>query len=96
MTSATLNGISALFAISAALLWFCSARVKIPTKFPITVTSDKTIGDTRIGGVVASSGSSKEINNMAKALIRQSNLSAAAAISAGIAAILQALAQYIS
>ncbi|WP_345822412.1 hypothetical protein ABC766_12940 [Methylobacterium fujisawaense] len=87
-----LNVASALAAIAAAGLWWASARVEVPSQFPITVYSMHTSMNQIIGEQVVSTGSSPEIDNLARAMIRQSQLSAWAAVAAGIAAALQGVA----
>ena len=89
-----LNVFSAIAAIIAAILWFWSAKIKIPSNFPITVMSVHSVGAQIIGEQIASSGSSEEIDDLARAMIKQSKLSGYAAIAAGIAASLQAAAAY--
>lgn len=87
-----LSWASAIAAGVAAILWFLSARVKIPSTFPIEVISVHTMAEQIIGAEVISAGSSPEIDQMAASLIWQSKLSGYAAIAAGLAAALQALA----
>lgn len=71
-----LSILSAIFAIVAAVLWWLSAIVKTPSKFPIVATYNTTSCD--------------ELQTLANALIRQSRLSACAAIFAAISAAFQA------
>jgi|SRR5450759_763477 hypothetical protein len=86
-----LNIASALFAVGAAVLWLLSAKVRLPNQFPITVISVHEMVDQIIGAQVISTGSSPEIDDLGRALIRQSKLSSAAAVCAGIAATCQAI-----
>lgn len=80
--SMTLNGLSALFAVAAAVLWFCSAKVSTPEKFAIHVTE--------FGGSYGF-GYSPELIVLAGALVKQSKLSAHAATCAAVAACVQGL-----
>lgn len=76
-----LSGLSAIFAFGAGFLWFKSSLVKIPNSihfFSVMVS----------GGIGA--GQSQDLQILAKALIKQSQYSARAAICACIAAVLQA------
>jgi hypothetical protein len=82
---------SALFAFGAAALWIASARVKTPQSFSVNVITVHT-GDAEIPGteiVGEGFGTSNELNDLGKALIKQSRFSAFAAWSAAIAAALQ-------
>jgi phosphate/sulfate permease len=83
--------LSVLCAGIAGVLWFLSARVKIPQKFPIQVTSTHTMVDQIIGAQVISTGSSPELDDLARAIAKQSRLSAWAAGFACAAAISQAI-----
>jgi hypothetical protein len=82
---------SAIFAFLAALLWFCSALIKLPHEFPITVVSSHFEDDIAPAGPVYSTGSSQQLDELGKAVIKQSNLSAYAAICAAVAASCQGL-----
>jgi|SRR5271165_2602904 len=82
---------SALFAFGAAAFWIASARVKIPQSFSVNVITIHT-GDAEFPGaetVGKGFGTSEELNDLGKALIKQSRLSAFAAWLAAIAAVLQ-------
>ncbi len=84
---------SALFAFGAAALWAASARVKTPESFSVNVITVHT-GDAEFPSaevVGKGFGTSAELNDLGKALIKQSRLSAFAAGSAAIAAALQGL-----
>lgn len=84
---------SAIFAAMAAILWFISALVKIPQDFPIYVEPSTPMREGYVGGTEdIGYGFSKELNELGQALRRQSSWSAAAAASAGMSAILQAVA----
>ena len=87
-----MNALSAAFALRAAFLWWRSSQVNSPNKFPIEIILMHTASDAPGGAEILSSGSSPELDNIGAALIEQSHLSASAAISASIAAALQALA----
>lgn len=80
--STILNGLSAVSAIAAAWLWFQSARIRTPEKFSILVNSmfDESFGI----------GQSPELTALGNALVRQSKLSASAAVCAGVSALAQA------
>lgn len=80
---------SAAAALAAAIFWLLSARVRLPSTFPIVVTSVHTMHDQLIGAQVVSEGSSNELDNLGRALIHQSQLSAIAALLAAAAAALQ-------
>ncbi|HEY1778978.1 MAG TPA: hypothetical protein VGG79_00810 [Roseiarcus sp.] len=87
---AWINGASALFAFIAAVLWTLSAKVDVPSKFPILImTSHFADPEMPAVGEVHSIGSSDQIDDLAKAVIKQSRFSAYAAISAGAAAFCQ-------
>jgi hypothetical protein len=79
---------SAAFAIGAAFLWFRSARIETPDSFPVAVNIIVSSYD----GSASGDGSSLALSELGVALKRQSQLSAQAAICAGVAAILGAAA----
>jgi len=90
---------SAVFAIAAAILWFVSARIKTPESFSIHVARAGTLqGQLLAGGVIGSQyaghGYSPELTALGESMCRQSKWSAAAAVCAGIAAILQAVSDF--
>jgi hypothetical protein len=87
-----LNGVSALFALFASYFWLKSAKVKLSLTFPIEIYSEHIADDLVIGQSIVSSGSSSQIDDLGKAMIRQSKLSACAARCAAGAAVCQALA----
>jgi hypothetical protein len=84
---------SALFALGAAGLWIASAMVKTPKSFSVNVITvhagDPEFPSAEVVG--KGFGTSAEMNDLGKALVRQSRLSAFAAGSAAIAALLQGL-----
>ena len=82
------NYAAAAFAFCAAVLWFLSARVEMPEEFPIAVE----ISSPGFSGSSGGRGYSLELSELALALKRQSRLSSYAAVSAGIGAILGAIA----
>ena len=86
----TLNFVSAGCALMAGIFWFQSARVKLPTTFPLTVYSVHTNMDEIAGGEVVSQGSSPEIDDLGRGMILQSGLSAKAAGWACVSALTQA------
>ena len=83
--------LSAMFAIAAAFLWFLSAVVKTPQSFAIHVvrSQEQPLGGDPLDGTYVGYGYSNDIVSLAKALNRQSRLSAWAAICAGISAFFQ-------
>lgn len=87
---------SAVAALAAALLWFRSAKVRLPSRFPMTVVAVHLTGEPIAGAEVLSTGSSAEIDQLGRAMIRQGRLSAQAAGAAGIAAALQGIALLLS
>ncbi len=94
-----LNGIlqwgSAIFAILAAALWLKSAIVKTPTSFGIYVIEPdeytRPLGEP-LGAKYGGYGYSPELDELGESLRKQSKWSAAAAVSAAVSAICQALA----
>jgi hypothetical protein len=85
------NLASALFALGAAVLWIASATVKTPTSFSMNVITTQ-IGDAHVpsGEAVGQGfGTSDELNDLGKALIKQSRLSSWAAGCAAVAAALR-------
>lgn len=93
--SAILNYISALSAIVAAILWFMSAKIKTPSHFTIIVSRatgpmGKPFGKP-FGGEYVGHAYSSDLKELGNNLIKQSKLSAIAAIAAGISAITQAI-----
>ena len=92
ITRDILTWISAGAAALAAALWFLSASVQIPAKFPINVTSVDVTSDVPMATRRLYSGWSDDIDELGRALITQSRLSAAAASLVGISAMAQAIA----
>jgi hypothetical protein len=86
-----LSALSAVWALMAALYWFRSAKVQLPTEFPLAVISHRHL-ERVIGSEIVSSGSSPEIDSLGKALIEQGKLNAKAAGWASAAALFQASA----
>lgn len=88
----TLNCLSALCAIVAAVLWFKSAIISLPNQFNIYVVkpNELPMGGNPLGGVYMGNAYSEDIENLRVALVRQSSLSAKAAIFAGLSAVMQA------
>lgn len=90
---------SAAFAFLAAALWFWSARVKTPRAFSVHGVVGGGLGGALggpIGGGTVHPASSPDLADLGAALRRQSQLSAAAAVCAGLAAILGAIALIIA
>jgi hypothetical protein len=91
-----LNILSALFAFTAAGLWFMSARVKTPDHFAVHVSRPEAFGQPMGGhpmfGEYLGQAHSQDFAVLADALKKQSRLSAWAASSAACAAALQAIA----
>jgi hypothetical protein len=75
-----LNIFSATGAAGAAIYWWRSARVELPNEFPLTVISMHHSDDEIRGAQILSSGSSEGIDNLGRAMISQSELSATAAM----------------
>ena len=91
MTLATiLNFASAGCALMAGIFWFQSAKVKLPTEFPINVYSTHSYTNDVEGAQVVSQGSSPEIDDLGRGMISQSRLSAKAAGWACASALMQA------
>ena len=90
----TLNGASAVFAVFAAYFWYRSAKVRLPSKFPIQIYREHIADELVIGQSIVSNGSNPEIDDLGKAMILQSKLSALAALCAAGAAICQAFALF--
>jgi hypothetical protein len=82
---------SAAFALAAAALWLRSAMIKTPHQFPIAVQTANVPQHLVIGPTMTGYGESKELDDLGRAVIRQSWWSAAAAFNAAMAAILQAI-----
>ena len=78
--------VSSTTGIAAAILWAISAYVKTPKSFSVYVSAAEAGG-----GQVVGYGSSPDLEKLGQALRRQSGFSAAAAISAAIAAVTQAI-----
>jgi hypothetical protein len=86
------NYAAAAFALVAAVLWFASASVKTPSSFDINFEISVSSYDGSAGGT----GYSLGLSNLAEALKSQSRWSGYAAVCAGVAAILTALALIIA
>jgi len=86
-----INVASAIFALLAAILWFLSARVGLPSKFPLLIiTTHFDSAEIPAAGAVHGIGESDDIDNLGKAMLEQSRLSAYAASCACVAAVCQA------
>lgn len=90
-----LDILSALAAVAAAILWLKSAKIKTPDNFSIFVarangSMGQPLGDP-LGATYVGHAFSQDLQNLAHALIKQSKLSARAALCAGASAILQAI-----
>jgi hypothetical protein len=92
--------IAAGFAFVAAVLWFRSAKiVKTPPRFAIHVVrppGEGPLGVDPMDGTYIGQGYSKDLDELADALKRQSNTSAWAARCAGISALLWAASALIA
>jgi hypothetical protein len=64
MTMYLLNLLSALLAITAAVLWWLSATIRLPRSFPLQVLSVHSMAEQIIGAQVISEGSSKELDDL--------------------------------
>ena len=87
--------LSVIFAFTAAGLWGWSAWIKLPRQFPIIVVSSHSESDIIPAGEVYSVGSSPQLDELGKAVIRQSELSRYAAVSAAITALCQGFAIFL-
>jgi len=89
----TIDILSAVCAIVAAYIWWQSAKVKTPDKFNIHVVKPNAqpMGGNPMGGTYMGHAYGQDLNDLAGALKRQSQLSARAAIFAGAAAFLQSI-----
>lgn len=90
-----LNVASALSAIVAAVFWFLSARVEVPSSFSVHVSKPdglmgEPLGGNPLGGQHIGHAHSRDFETLAEGLQKQNRLSAWAAVSAGVAALLQA------
>ena len=86
---------SAVFAIVAAVLWLKSAWVKTPHEFNVQVITwhNESAGSPDGSEVVGQGhGVSEELEELGKALIKQSRLSSAAAAFAALSALCQGVA----
>lgn len=83
---------SAVGAIAAALLWLKSARVKLPSDFPLTVFSMRRDVPGPAQEAVVASGYSPQLDALGRALLKQARLSSHGALMAAVAVILQAVA----
>jgi hypothetical protein len=92
----TFNGASAVFALFASYFWLKSAKVKLSLTFPIEIYSEHIADESVIGQSIVSSGSNSQIDDLGKAMICQSKLSARAAFCAAGAAICQVFALFFS
>jgi len=93
MSADLLETVSAIFAIFAAVLWIASTFVKTPRDFTVQVISAHLLEEEgAVGTSVISEGygTSKELEVLGEALIRQSRLNAAGAVCAAISAICHA------
>lgn len=94
-----LQALSALFAICAAILWFKSAVVQTPSTFRISVAKPsgawgEPLGGNPLGAEYIANGYSPDLQDLAKALVKQSRWNARGAVCAAIAALIQAAALF--
>ncbi len=97
MTANFLEIISAVSAVIAAILWIFSTFVKTPRDFTVQVISAHLFeAEGAMGTSVVSEGygTSKELEHLGAALVRQSRYNAAAAVFAAIAAASHAAAVF--
>ena len=87
MISQFVNFAGGLFAFAAAILWFISALVRTPETFVIRNEILESSFDNSVGAF----SDSLDLNELGKALRRQSRWSARAAVCAGVAAFLSTL-----
>lgn len=84
---------SAAFAVLAAILWISSSLIRMPRDYTVQVISTHVYDDDNmIGNSVISQGygTSRELEDLGGALVRQSRLNAGAAICAAISAVCHA------
>ena len=96
-----LNILSALFAVGAGTLWLVSARVKTPEHFAVHVVKgdspfQQPLGNNPLGGTYVGQAYSRDFESLGNALRKQSQLSAAAAACASIAAFAQAVSLFLN
>lgn len=94
MTTDFLELISAISAFLAAILWIASSLIRTPRDFTVQVISAHLFeAEGAVGTSIVSEGygTSRELELLGSALIRQSRLNAAAAVCAAIAAASHAL-----
>ena len=84
---------SIVLAGAAAVLWFASARVRTPATFP--VMSTHTAAYPIAGEQIVFGGASVELEQLGKALRRQSRLGAWGAVTAGLSTLAQATATWL-
>lgn len=88
---------SAVFALAAAVLWFLSARIRIPEEFSIRVHrpgsfAAKILSRGNPADIGATQGESEDLVELGRALFAQGTWSKWAAACACVAALLQGLA----
>lgn len=96
MLTTILDILTAITAIIAAVIWLRSASVKTPSGFSIHIVKPdglfgSPMGGDPLGGTYMGHAYSKDLQDLAAALKKQSRQSAIAAIFAGSSAILQSI-----
>ena len=88
------NIVSAISAGAAAILWWLSARVKLPMSFNVHVVKPHggVLGGNPLEGTYMGHAHSDDFEFLAKGLAKQSRLSSRAAIAAATAAASQSIA----
>jgi hypothetical protein len=92
-----LNCAGAVTGFVGAILWLWSARIKTPERFAIHVAKPQMepMGQP-LGGTYVGNGYSPELTTLANALMRQSRLSACAAIATAVSVLLTTAAGFMS
>ena len=86
-----INITSVLFALVAAVLWFLSTYVETPSSFTIYIVRphEEPFGSNYFDGTYNGQGYSEDLISLARALKRQSKLSAWVAICTALSVLLQ-------
>ena len=92
-----LNLVSAVLALAAGALWLLSAKVKLPSEFPIVImTTHYADPEIPAVGEINGTGKSQQIDDLGKSMIQQSDWSRRAALCACGSAFCQAAMIFLS
>ncbi|MHA1524214.1 MAG: hypothetical protein ACTSY1_07375 [Alphaproteobacteria bacterium] len=92
-----ISSVAAIFAFGAAIFWFFSARVKIPSKVHISIFVEKRpMALLPLGVAAIGVGHSKDLDEITSSLAKQGKWSRYAAGCASLAALFQGLAVFVS